>query len=45
MIGAGLNLLALLPCPVKVPIEQAFDEYLATLPPGRAPDRSAPCPA
>ena len=36
MIGTGLNLLALLPCPVKVPIEQAFDEYLATLPPGRA---------
>ncbi|MGE0919955.1 ABC transporter substrate-binding protein [Trichlorobacter lovleyi] len=36
MIGAGLNLLALLPCPVKVPIEQAFDEYLATLPPERA---------
>lgn len=36
MIDAGLNLLALLPCPVKVPIEQAFEEHLATLPTGRA---------
>lgn len=36
MIAAGLNLLALLPCPVKVPIEQAFEEHLATLPSGRA---------
>lgn len=34
--GAGLNLLALLPCPVKVPFEQAFEEFLATLPPERA---------
>ena len=36
MIAAGLNLLALLPCPVKVPLEQAFEEYLASLPTGRA---------
>lgn len=32
----SLNLLALLPCPVKVPIEQAFDDFLATLSPERA---------
>jgi len=27
-----LNLLALLPCPLKVPLEQAFNGFLATLP-------------
>ncbi|BCS54166.1 ABC transporter substrate-binding protein [Geobacter sp. SVR] len=33
MNGAGLNLLALLPCPVKVPLEQAFEDFLASLDP------------
>jgi len=36
MTGAGLNLLALLPCPVKVPFEEAFEGFLATLTPERA---------
>ena len=36
MFEPGLNLLALLPCPVKVPVEQAFDDFLATLSPQRA---------
>lgn len=36
MIEPGLNLLALLPCPVKVPLEQAFEAHLATLPQSRA---------
>jgi len=31
--GAPLNLFALLPCPVKVPIEEAFEAYLDNLPP------------
>ena len=36
MKGAGLHLLALLPCPVKVPLEQAFEDFLASLAPQRA---------
>jgi len=36
MNGAGLNLLALLPCPVKVPFEEAFEGFLASLEPNRA---------
>lgn len=32
--GSPLNLFALLPCPLKVPIEEAFEAYLDTLPPG-----------
>ncbi|GFE61665.1 ABC transporter substrate-binding protein [Geobacter sp. AOG2] len=31
--GRPLNLFALLPCPLKVPIEEAFEAYLDTLPP------------
>jgi ABC-type Fe3+ transport system substrate-binding protein len=34
--GQGpLNLFALLPCPLKVPLEEAFHGFLATLPPER----------
>jgi len=36
MKGAGLNLLALLPCPVKVPLEQAFGDFLSSLDPQRS---------
>ena len=36
MNGAGLNLLALLPCPVKVPFEQACEDFLASLDPQRS---------
>lgn len=37
MIGAGLNLLALLPCPVKVPFEEACAAYLTS----GVPERTA----
>ncbi|QEM67833.1 ABC transporter substrate-binding protein [Geobacter sp. FeAm09] len=30
--GTPLNLFALLPCPLKVPVEEAFEAYLETLP-------------
>lgn len=36
MLAPGLNLLALLPCPVKVPLEEALADFLASLPPDRA---------
>lgn len=36
MNGAGFNLLALLPCPVKVPLEHAFADFLAALEPQRS---------
>lgn len=31
--NGNLNLFALLPCPLKVPLEEAFQRFLATLPP------------
>ncbi len=31
----NLNLFALLPCPLKIPLEQAFNGFLASLPPER----------
>lgn len=31
----GVNLFALLPCPLKVPVEEAFGAFLETLPEGR----------
>jgi ABC-type Fe3+ transport system substrate-binding protein len=33
--GSPLNLFALLPCPLKVPLEEAFEAYLDTLPPDK----------
>lgn len=34
-LPAGLNLFALLPCPLKVPLEEAFAEFVAQLPADR----------
>jgi ABC-type Fe3+ transport system substrate-binding protein len=34
-VGSPLNLFALLPCPLKVPLEEAFEAYLDTLPPDK----------
>ena len=38
LAGGNLNLFALLPCPLKVPLEQAFHGFLAGLP---APERES----
>ncbi|MDR3579278.1 MAG: ABC transporter substrate-binding protein [Oryzomonas sp.] len=34
-VGIPLNLFALLPCPLKVPLEEAFEAYLDALPPDK----------
>ena len=34
-VGSPLNLFALLPCPIKVPLEEAFEAYLDTLSPDK----------
>jgi len=40
MNGSGINLIALLPCPIKVPFEEEFGSFLREIGPERASARS-----